>query len=456
MKDFFGRMSRRTRIIGAIGIALVVIIGLVLSGRGRAKSNSVFQTVPVQRGELTATVGATGSVRAIQSAALNWQTSGTVAQVSVQVGDTVKKGDVLAQLDMSTVSQNIIQAQANLVAAQKALQDAYSGTASAQAAISLQKAKDAYKKALDYRISLNTRQWIEQVVITYVGGQQVPVIKWHKGYPDAQTIEDADNELALKRAQLDDAQRTSDRLKNGPNPDDIVAAQANVDAAQATLNMARIVSPIDGTVTQASSLPGDLVSTGTASGGAASAGAAQTASAQSPAGGAVTSGEAAFRIDNLSRLLVDVEVSEVDINSLAVGQPATLTLDAIPGKTYHGTVQSVSQAGDSTSGAVNFTVTVQLTDADAQVKPAMTAAVTIIVKQVQGQLLVPNRAVRLVNAQRVVYILENGRPKQVPITLGASSDTLSVIATGNLKEGDLIVLNPPSTGPGAVFGPGGG
>lgn len=451
MKDFLGRVSKRTRIVTAIGIALVVIVALILASRGRSNTSSTFQTVAVERGELTATVGATGSVRAIQSAALNWQASGTVAKVNVQVGDLVKKGDILAQLDMSTVSQSIIQAQANLVSAQKALQDAYSGTASAQAAINLQKAKDAYKKAFDYRASLNTRQWIEEVVITYVGGQQVPVIKWHKGYPDAQTIQDADNDLALKKAQLDDAQRTFDRLKNGPNPDDIAAAQANVDAAQATVNLARITAPIDGTVTQASSLPGDLISAGNTSSASGSA-----TAAQGSAGGAVTTGDAAFRIDNLSSLLVDVEVSEVDINSVAVGQSATLALDAIPGKTYHGEVQSVAQAGDSSSGAVNFTVTVQLTDGDTQVKPGMTAAVTIIVKQVQGQLLVPNRAVRLVNAQRVVYVLVNGRPKQIPIVLGASSDTMSVIASGNLKEGDLVILNPPSTGPAGVFGPGGG
>lgn len=455
MKDFLGKIPKRARIIWGIVIAMVVIVALILANRGRTRTSSTFQTVPLARGELTATVGATGSVRAIQSAVLNWQTSGTVAQVHVKVGDLVKKGDVLAELDMSTVPQNIIQAQASLVTAQKALQDAYSGTASAQAAINLKNAQDAYKKAYDYRISLNGKQWIEEVVITYVGGQQVPVIKWHKGYPDAQTIKNADNELALRKAQLDDAQRTYDRLQNGPNPDDITAAQANVDAAQATLNMARIIAPIDGTVTQAGSLPGDLVSANQGSSAASAASAAQAASSAASSAGVVSTGDAAFRIDNLSTLLVDVEVSEVDINSVAAGQAATLALDAIPGKTYKGVVQSVSQAGDNSSGAVNFTVTVQISDADQQVKPAMTAAVNIIVQQVQGQLLIPNRAVRLVNGQRVVYVLENGRPKEVQVTLGVSSDTMSVLTGGNLKEGDLIVLNPPSTGPGAIFGPGG-
>lgn len=433
MKAFFARISTRNRILLGGGALVVLVIALLLGSRGRANSNSSYQTSPLQRGELTAIVGATGSVRAAQSAALTWQTTGTVERVNVQVGAQVRKNDVLATLGQASVPQSVIQAQANLVAAQKALQDASSNTASAQAAIDLKNAQDAYKKAYDYRLSLNGKLWIEEVRIRYVGAQAIPEIKWHKGYVDAETVQEADNTLALRMAQLDDAQRTLDRLKNGPNPDDVAAAQANVDAAQATLNMARILSPIDGTITQAGPLPGDQVGVGSL----------------------------AFRVDDLSVLLLDVQVSEVDINSVAVGQPATVSLDAIPDKTFHGRVEEVSQAGDTTAGAVNFTVTVQMTDADGAVKPGMTAAVNIIVNQVQGQLLVPNRAVRLVDTDRVVYILKNGKPEQVKISLGASSDTMSVLTGGDLKEGDLIILNPPlilgpPSGGGGGFGGGPG
>jgi HlyD family secretion protein len=427
MKAFLARISRRTWIILCAVVVLLVVVVLIVNGRNRAASNSAFQTSPVQRGELTATVGATGSIRAVQSAVLNWQTNGSVEHVNVAVGDHVNKGDVLANLAQSSLPQSVIQAQANAVAAQKALEDASSKTASAQAAIALKDAQDAYKKAYDYRLSLNGKQWIEEVIIKYLRGQQVPEIRWFKGDPDASTIRNADDQLALKKAELDDAQRTYDRLKNGPNPDDIAAAQANVDAAQATLNMARIVSPISGTITQAGPLPGDQVALA----------------------------DPAFRVDDLSGLLVDVQVSEVDINSVAVGQPVTLTLDAIPNQTYHGRVTEVSQAGVTIAGAVNFTVTVQLTDADKQVKPGMTAAVNIIVSDIKDQLLVPNRAVRLVDGGDVVYVLRNGQAWQVKVTLGASSDTTSVVTGGDLKEGELVILNPPSA-PGGAFGPRGG
>jgi HlyD family secretion protein len=427
MKAFFARMGTRTRIILGVVLLIVVVVSIVIV-RGRSKGNTAFETTPVTRGELTASVGATGTVRAIQNATLNWQIGGVVDKVKVKVGDHVSKGDVLASLDPSQLPQSVILAKSDLVAAQKALQDASSDTASAQATIDLKDAQDAYKKAYDYRTSLNGKQWVEDVRITYVNGQQVPVIKWVKTEPDAQTIQDADNDLALKKAKLDDAQRNYDRLKQGPNAADIAAAQARVDAAQATVNSASVIAPFNGTVTQAVPLSGDQV----------------------------TAASPAFRIDDLSNLLVDVQVSEVDINSVASNQPAVLTLDAIPGKSYHGQVTEVSQAGDQTSGAVNFTVTVQLTDADADVKPGMTAAVNIVTQQVKDQLIVPNRAVRLVDAQRVVYVLKNGQPQPVKVTLGASSDTQSVVTGGDLKAGDLLVLNPPAQIRGGPFGPGGG
>ena len=432
MKAFFARISKRNWII--IGVVALVLLIVILVGRGKAKSNSstLYQTTPAQIAELTAQVGATGSVRAAQSAILNWQTTGTVEEVNVKVGDKVHKGDILARLANASLPQNVLSAEVDFASAQQSLDDMQnSDTTRAQAAVTLQAAQDAYKKAYDYRMSLNGKIDIANVTFDYVNGQQVPKVKYTKGYADAETIAKADQSLALDKAQLDDAQRAYDRVKDGPNPLDVAAAKARVQAAQATLNMAYIIAPVDGMVTQAVPLPGDQVSVGLA----------------------------AFRIDDLSGLLVDVQVSEVDINNISVGQPVTLTFDAISGKTYNGKVVEVSQAGDLSSGAVNFTVTAKLTDGDAQVKPGMTAAVNIVTNKVNGQILVPNQAVRLVNGKRVVYILVNGIPKLIEVTLGVSSDTQSVVLKSDLKVGDLVILNPPAAstqGGGARFGGGGG
>ena len=127
--------------------------------------------------------------------------------------------------------------------------------------------------------------------------------------------------------------------------------------------------------------------------------------------------------------------------------------DAILGKEYHGHVVEVAQTGTPLQGVVNFKVTVELTDVDHLVKPGMTAAVNIVVKEMQDVLLVPNRAVRLVDGERVVYLLAENQPVKTEIRLGPSSDTTSVIAGGELKEGDIVILNPPMDfGPGGPFG----
>ena len=92
---------------------------------------------------------------------------------------------------------------------------------------------------------------------------------------------------------------------------------------------------------------------------------------------------------------------------------------------------------------VDFKVTVELTDPDADVRPGMTAAVEIVVSQIGEALLVPNRAVQFTQGHSMVYVLGNkGNLELIEIELGASSDKFSQVINGNLKPGDRIVLNP--------------
>jgi HlyD family secretion protein len=424
MRQFF----RRYRTLLIILLIVVIAASAFIYVRGsNADSASQFQTEPLKRGTLTATIGATGTVRAMQTAILVWQAAGTVDMVNVKVGDNIPEDFVMAFLEKASLPQSIIAAEADLADAQKALDDLLtSNTARAEATITLKDAQEAYDKADNYLHYLqNSRRIPQTSVRTYLirtprGYEYRTKTKSFKGPAPEDWIIEAENDLALKKAELDEAQRTFDRLTAG-NTAEIAAAQARVEAAQATLNMARVISPFAGTVTESHTLPGDQVS----------------------------AGATAFRLDNLSSLLVDVEVSEVDINNVSIGQAVTLTFDAILGKTYHGEVVEVAQAGTVEEGVVNFTITVELTDADALVKPGMTAGVNIVVQELQDVLLVPNRAVRLVDGERVVYVLEEGQSVKKDVRLGSSSDTMSIVAGGDLTEGDLIILNPP-----VEFGPG--
>lgn len=514
-------MKRWILIVGVIAVLIVAGVVFTQYRAQQQASNGTFQTEPARRGSLTATVGATGSVRPNQSAVLTWQTSGTVGAVPVQVGETVSAGEELANLTQTSLPQSVILAQADLVNAQQALEallesDLPAAQAlqaleeaertleelagnyqfqQAQAQLALLNAQEALEDAeydvvqldydradqsvidaaeADYILAQNEVDKLQKEYNKVSGRpEDDPVralalsnlsaakqrrdaalrkLNWYKGNPGETEIEQTQAELALAQAdlvqaqqewtevrggpspaeiavleaQLQDAERELERLRNGPHPDDVKAAQARVAAALATLDLATINAPFEGTLTEVQTKVGDLVSPG------------------SPA----------FRLDDLSRLLVDVEVSEVDINRIEVGQSAALTFDAVLGKEYSGEVAEVALVGDDVQGAVNFNVTVELLDADVDVRPGMTAAVTIVVTELEDVLLVPNRAVRVREGQRVVYVLRNGVPEPVEIVLGASSDTASEVANGELQPGDPIVLNPPAEP--IFFGPGGG
>jgi HlyD family secretion protein len=399
-------------------------------------------------------VNANGTVRSQQSAQPAWQGVGTVGEIKVSLGEHVSTGQELAVLDKSSMPQGVILARADLVSAQKALDDLLnSGLQQAQAqkavedaqqaldnlkhpqlsqaqaleaVASAQKAVDEAQRQLSIltrppsqaaidqayanmrlaenklnqtqdqvdrmerlikklpmflrgrfrKILENMKLQLSRVKAEYdkkvekyqsllgpPGATDVAVAQANLEAAQAQVVQaqrDYDRikngaspaEIALAEAKLGDAQRTWERVKGGPNPDDIAAAQARVDAAQAALEQSHVIAPFEGVITQVYNKTGDQVSVGMV----------------------------AFRLDNLTHWLVDLQVSEMDINQVVVGQPVTLTFDSVPGKEYHGRVIAVAGVGESLQGVVRFTVTVEITDADAQVKLGMSATAEIDVK----------------------------------------------------------------------------
>ncbi|HEX9618070.1 MAG TPA: hypothetical protein VGA03_11725, partial [Anaerolineales bacterium] len=136
-------------VIGSIAILILGYFAYNIINRANtvraAQGNQ--ETVGLERGTLVAQIGASGTVRSNQSAQLTWQTSGTVGEVKVAVGDRVSSGDELASLVESSVAQNVILAQADLVTAQKALDDLLNSTL--QQAQAMQAVEDAQNTLAD-------------------------------------------------------------------------------------------------------------------------------------------------------------------------------------------------------------------------------------------------------------------------------------------------------------------
>ena len=376
-------------------------------------------------------------------------------------GDKVKANDVLALLDpTSLTNNNVILAQQDLINAQQAMTDLKESTvvkttaqqalAVAQKAVSdAQTARDLlnysrgqngnadaawaeyyiavdqYNRALDkfnkyanLDPSDTARANAQAALVTAQQNVQnkQAIVNWYTSGPSANDIAQADANLALAQSKLADAQRNWDKVKNGPSATDLASAQAKIDSAQAVVNQSRLVAPFNGTITVLTSKLGDLVNSGTV----------------------------AARIDDLSTMFVDLSISEVDISKIKVNQKVTLTFDAIASKTYNGFVHDIDMAGTISSGAVNYAVTLQLTDADSQVLPGMTASASIVLDSVENVMTVPSRGVRVANSQDYVIVLRNGALQQITVKLGLSSDTSVQVISNQLQDGDLVVTNPLS------------
>jgi HlyD family secretion protein len=433
--------SKKARYWG-LGLVVVLVAGFVFLrfNSARASDSVAEPTGKVTTLNVAQTVEASGALAAQPSASLTWNTAGVVEMVNVKAGDRVKAGDVLMKLKTTSVASTIISAQADLVTAQKDLETAKSGTSLAQAAIDLKTAQEAYDKADNYLKYLQNSQKVPQSATRLIletkrnSWMYLYKTKTFKGPAPEDWIIDAQNDLALKKGQLEDAQNTYDRLKAGQDSPDVAAARAKVDAAQSTVDSMSILAPFDGEVLYVDSQPGDVVSTDTA----------------------------AVSVANLDHLYVEAQVDESDIANVKVGNPVTATLDALPGLTLTGKVAAINPIGEVVSGLVKYTVRVDLKKADKDLSLPLGATVntSIQVKAETTTLAVPVTAIQNDSKGEYVWVIRNGSPMRVNV-VGGEIVGDHVAVTGNLKEGEIVRLgqgnnNNTSGSPIRMFGGRGG
>lgn len=408
-------------------VTLTAILVLPRVNTANASNEIADTSASVVSIEVAETVEASGSLEAQPSATLSWNTGGTVEDVYVKAGDRVHTGDILMKLKTTSVDAGIITAQADLATAQKELEDLLSSsdTELAQAVIDLKDAREEYDKAVNYLAYLQrskkvpqtqTRVFIESKRNSW---QYVYKTKTFKGPAPEDWIIEAENDLALKKAEFEDAQLAYDRLENGPNAQDLLAAQAKVDAAQASVDSMSIIAPFDGEVLYVESQPGDVVE----------------------------AGSSAIYVADLDHLYIQTQVDEVDIANVKLGDPMTATLDAVPGTTLTGSVAAINPVGEEVSGLVKYTVRVELKKVeDISILPlGATASVTIRVKEASSTLAVPITAIQNdASGEFVMLIQADGRTKRVDVASGAIVDDL-VVVTGELQEGDRVQVSRGSS-----------
>ena len=207
------------------------------------------------------------------------------------------------------------------------------------------------------------------------------------------------------------------------------AAEVARSVAQDRLRYTKLVSPIDGIVIARGVEPGEAVIPGVQS---------------------TFDGKALLTVADLSELLVKVNLNQIDIAKVAVGRKATLTLDALPGRTYEAVLTKVAPASVKLAGKDQevFPVEARLATPDGLVKPGMTADVRVHLDAKAGALVLPLEAVIKESGRSYVSKLVEKKPgephpEKVEVTLGLRNDREVEILSG-LDEGARVLLRPGS------------
>lgn len=233
----------------------------------------------------------------------------------------------------------------------------------------------------------------------------------------------------VARSELDQAE--SDYLAQkaavGAQKASIAQARANYNTAMTNLGYTRIIAPVDGTIISRDIDVGQPVA----------------ASFQAPE---------LFKIaQDLTKMQIEVNVSEADIGQVKEGQDVEYTLDGYPDSTFYGKVTQVRLDSTTTSNVVTYTVIVSVSNEDLKLKPGMTANVSIITKRSENVMCAPSIALKYSpdsTGQKYknqgIWILADGKPNRIDIQQGASDDTNVEIISQRLRLGDEVIIG--STG----------
>jgi HlyD family secretion protein len=275
--------------------------------------------------------------------------------VLIKEGEPVQKGQSLIRLGDES-DANYAAAQLELVNAQQDLNNLVntSGSDLAQIVIDLKDAKEAHQKAENYLHYLQTAQRVPQtdtrvlLVQTWKGYHYEYKIKNFKGPAPQDWITEAENDLALKTAKLEELQRAYDRMKDGVDADQLAMLEARLTAAKAKVAAFSVIAPFDGVV----------------------------ADLNARVGGSISAGEIAVTVADFSQWIVTTtDVTEIDVVKLKEGQPVTVTLDAIPDVKLKGEILLIGQTYSQNQGDIVYEVTVLLGETNPAMRWGMTAAV---------------------------------------------------------------------------------
>jgi HlyD family secretion protein len=371
-------MTRKKLLIGVVG--LVVLAAIAYANLASNRSSGVTVTTEtIGKHDLQAIVSASGKVEPKSSVDISAETMGKVVNLAVAEGQAVKRGQLLLEIDPRNLETAVQNRTANLETSRSTL---------AQQKASLENAKVALQQAQD---ELRRQEGLYQAGLLARDAYERSV----------NAVKMRETDIIVQQRQLDAQEQ---RIKQ---------AEADVNSAQYDLNKVRVVSPIDGLVTRRNIEEGETAVVGTMN----------------------NAGTVLLTIADLSVIETEIEVDETDIPYIQVGQPAKITIDALPDQEFPGRVTEVgnSPIQTTTAGqrATNFKVVVTIDGAVPGVRPGFTCTAVITTATREEAVAVPIQAMTV----REIVVDAKGEPVKTPEPAAGSAPRRPTTGPATLEPG---------------------
>ncbi|HKW45314.1 MAG TPA: efflux RND transporter periplasmic adaptor subunit [Candidatus Eremiobacteraceae bacterium] len=364
---------------------------------------------PIRQGAIESTYTLTGTIIAGQQANMSSVVSGQVRAVNVQIGDRVNKGELLVQIDDSSLRATLAQNEAALAAAQARLRSTVAnntGSASTTEAglSSAQVAFDAAASNLKRTQSLFKQGYVSQSAMDQATSQ----------YAAAQS--------ALRSAQVA-AQNAN--MSNGSASSALadvagLRASAAQDAAAVQftvtqIDQAAVTAPFDGVVTQRSVDPGSLASPGTP----------------------------LVQVSAMDPAFVAVGIPDSDLGSVSTGTAATVTVASIPGRKWTGKVANLNAA--TNAGTLSYLARIAIPNPQLALKAGMVANAAFVAARHPHALIVPRTAIAATQDGSAVYFVEKGKAKLVAVTVGLQTQDQAEVSGAGISAGKTVITQRPDS-----------
>jgi HlyD family secretion protein len=429
-------------------VAAALLILAAIAGwywRSYSQNKITYETVKLERGAIQASINATGTLNPVVNVQVGSQVSGNIKALYADFNTKVKQGQLVALIDPRMFQAQVDQASGAAGSAQAAVVTASAQVEKAKADLAGATAgRDNLRAVLakDKANAVNAEvQWKRSDSLFKQG------IVSQQDHDSAKASYDAyQAQLTADQSQIAAAEQSIQSAQAQVNvaTTQLSAAQAQLRQARATLEQAqinlehtRIVAPVSGTVIARHFDVGQTVA----------------ASFQAPD---------IFDIaQDLTQMQVDTNVDESDVGTVAVGQPASFTVDAYPGTSFHGKVIDIRKAPIVTQNVVTYDVVIQVSNPDLKLFPGMTANVIVLTESQADALKVSNAALRFHPSAEVMkkngltpakagvaqlYVLSGSKMKSVPVKLGVSDGKFTAVSSADLKEGDRVVIRAAKAG----------